>query len=224
MVDPANAIIFATVSQMVSANAKIAKTAMIAVAAVATMAANPLDMSDAAAVWKRIANDLGTLSGHLDNALAKGEDWIADDKDAFENSLTNFKGEIEQFRSSIGDVGTALETVSNVYMVSFVALIGFAGACLVILIGLVVLLFIPPASAAARVAIEGIGAALAVISAKMAILLGALAAAVAAMLGALAYGWANMKSTNAAIPTAADFEKIRINYEAPKTFEVKGDD
>ncbi|WP_320065902.1 hypothetical protein [Micromonospora sp. RTGN7] len=223
MVSVGNAVMFAAVKAMVEANAKIAKTALIAVVAVGTMAANPFDMSDAATGWKEMANDLGTLAGHLDSALGKGDDWTADDKDAFAASITNFKGEIEQFKSSVGDIAGTLEMVSNAYVVSFVALIAFAGACLVILIGLVVLLFIPYTSAAARVAIEIIGATLAALSAKIAVLLTGLAAAVAAMFAAVIYGWVNVNSRRASIPSAPDLEQIRIDYEAPRRFEVKGD-
>ncbi|MFE0589617.1 hypothetical protein CA850_06805 [Micromonospora echinospora] len=222
MVSVANAVMFAAVKTAVEANAKIAKTAVIAVVAVGTMAANPMDMSDAASVWKEIANDLGTFATHLDNALGKGDDWTADDKDAFADSLTNFKGEIEQFRTAAGDISSTLDTVSNAYMVSFVAVLAFAGACLVILIGLVVLLFIPHTSAAARAMIEFVGLALTALSAKVAVLLGGLGTAVAAMLAAVAYGSINMGSKGDSIPTAPDFEQIRIDYEAPRRFEVQG--
>ncbi|MEV0329219.1 hypothetical protein AB0H63_22645 [Micromonospora echinospora] len=210
------------VKQAVEANAKIAKTAIIATIAVGTMAANPMDMSDAASAWKEIANDLGTFATHLDNALGKGDDWTADDKDAFADSLTNFKGEIEQFRTAASDIAGTLDTVSNAYMVAFVALLTFAGACLVILIGLVVLLFIPHTSAIARGMIELVGATLAALSAKVAIMLSGLLAAVAAMIGAVAYGSINMGSKGDSIPAAPDFEQIRIDYEAPRRFEVKG--
>lgn len=223
MVSLGNALIFAAVKTMVEANAKISKTAIIAVVAVGTMAANPNDMSDAATTWKEVANDLGTLATHLDNALGKGDDWTADDKDAFAASLTNFKGEIEQFKSAVGDIAGTLELVSNAYMVAFVALLAYAGACLVILIGLVVLLFIPYTSAAARVAIEMIGATLVALSAKIAVLLGGLGAAVAAMFAAVAYGWVNLGSRSDSIPTAPDFEQVRVDYEAPRRFEVQGD-
>jgi hypothetical protein len=222
MVSLANAIIFVAVKQAVEANAKIAKTAIIATIAVGTMAANPMDMSDAASAWKEIANDLGTFATHLDNALGKGDDWTADDKDAFADSLTNFKGEIEQFRTAAGDIASTLDTVSNAYMVAFVALLTFAGACLVILIGLVVLLFIPHTSAIARGMIELVGATLAALSTKVAIMLSGLLAAVAAMIAAVAYGSINMGSKSDSIPTAPDFEQIRIDYEAPRRFEVKG--
>ncbi|MFI6821772.1 WXG100 family type VII secretion target [Micromonospora sp. NPDC050187] len=207
---------------VVEANAKIAKTALIAVAAVGTMAANPPDMSDAATAWKEIANDLGTFATHLDNALGAGDDWSADDKDAFAASFTNFKGEIEQFRTSVGDIAGTLELVANAYTVAFVALIAFAGATLVILIGLVVLLFIPHTSAFARVAIEMIGVALTAISTKVALLLGGLATAATALVAAVVYGWVNMNSRSASIPAAPDIEQIRIDYEAPRTFEVSG--
>ncbi|SCL35764.1 hypothetical protein GA0074692_4176 [Micromonospora pallida] len=222
MVTLANAMIFAAVKTAVEANAKIAKTAIIATIAVGTMAANPMDMSDAASAWKEIANDLGTFATHLDNALGKGDDWTADDKDAFADSLTNFKGEIEQFRTAAGDIASTLDTVSNAYMVAFVALLTFAGATLVILIGLVVLLFIPHTSAIARGMIELVGTVLAAVSAKVAIMLGGLATAVAAMIAAVAYGAINMGSKGDSIPTAPDFEQIRIDYEAPRRFEVQG--
>ncbi|WP_141725358.1 WXG100 family type VII secretion target [Micromonospora pallida] len=215
-------MIFAAVKTAVEANAKIAKTAIIATIAVGTMAANPMDMSDAASAWKEIANDLGTFATHLDNALGKGDDWTADDKDAFADSLTNFKGEIEQFRTAAGDIASTLDTVSNAYMVAFVALLTFAGATLVILIGLVVLLFIPHTSAIARGMIELVGTVLAAVSAKVAIMLGGLATAVAAMIAAVAYGAINMGSKGDSIPTAPDFEQIRIDYEAPRRFEVQG--
>ncbi|MGC4804366.1 WXG100 family type VII secretion target [Micromonospora sp. DT233] len=217
-----NAVMFAAVKAMVEANAKIAKAALIAVVAVGSMAANPFEMSDAATAWKEMANDLGTFANHLDGALGKGDDWTADDKDAFAASITNFKGEIEQFKSSVGDIAGTLEMVSNAYVVSFVALIAFAGACLAILLGLLVLLFIPYTSAAARVAIEGVGAVLAALSAKIAVLLSSLTAAVAAMFAAVAYGWINVSSRNKSIPSAPDFEQIRIDYEAPRRFEVQG--
>jgi hypothetical protein len=178
-------------------------------------------MSEAATAWKEMANDLGTLAGHLDNALAKGDDWIADDKDAFESSLTNFKGEIEQLRSAAGDIGGALDTVSNVYVVAYVTLVIFASACLVILIGLVVLLFIPYTSAAARIVIEQVGLVLTAASAKIALLLGTMATAVAAMVGGTLYGRVNINSRKSTIPDSADFEQIRIDYEAPRTFKVK---
>lgn len=222
MVSLGNALIFAAVKTAVEANAKIAKTAVIAVVAVGTMAANPPDMSDAATVWKDIANDLGTFATHLDNALGKGDDWTADDKDAFADSLTNFKGEIEQFRAAAGDIAGTLDTVANAYMVSYVALLTFAGACLVILIGLVVLLFIPYTSAAARAMIEMIGLTLVAISTKIAVMLSGLAAAVAAMVAAVAYGMVNVGAKTNSIPATPDFEQIRIDYKEPRRFEVQG--
>lgn len=218
-----NVLAFAAVKAMVEANAKIARTAGIAVVAVGTMAANPNDMSEAAAAWKEIANDLGTLSNHLGSALEKGGDWTADDKDAFEDSLTNFKGEIEQFRSAASDISGTLDAVSNAYLVAFVAVIVFAGACLVILIGLVVLLFVPHTSAIARTMIETVGATLATLSTKVAVLLGSLATAVAAMVAAVFYGRISINSRGGSMPTAPDFEQIRIDYEPPRRFEVKGD-
>ncbi|WP_405094391.1 WXG100 family type VII secretion target [Micromonospora sp. NBC_01412] len=223
MVSLGNALIFAAVKQMVEANAKIAKTAVLALVAVGSMAANPNDMSDAATAWKEMANDLTTFAAHLDSALGKGDDWTADDKDAFAASFTNFKGEIEQFKGAVSDIAGTLEMISNAYMVSFVALLAFAGACLVILIGLLALLVIPFSTAAAQAAITAIGLALTALSAKVAMLLAGLAAAVAAMFGAVAYGWVNIGSRSDSIPAALDFKKIQIDYEAPQRFEVKGD-
>ncbi|NBE81431.1 WXG100 family type VII secretion target [Micromonospora rubida] len=215
MFNPGNLLIFAAVKQAVEANAKIAKTAVLALVAVGSMAANPNDMSDAATAWKEMANDLTSFAAHLDGALGKGGDWKADDKDAFAASFTNFKGEILQFKGAVSDIAGTLEVISNTYMVSYVALLAFLLACLAILIGLLALLVIPLTTAPARAAIAQIGLAVTAVSTKVATLLAGLTAAVAAMFGAVAYGWVNIGSRNDSIPAALDFKKIQIDYEAP---------
>ena len=148
----------------------------------------------------------------MDNALAAGDDWIADDKDAFEASMINFKGEIEKLKTATSTVGSVLEVAANAYIVAYVAIALFAGACLVILLGLLVLLVIPHTSAFARAAIETIGALLVSVSAKIAVLLGAATTVMAGILATTVYAAMQIDSKTKSIPTRGatpDSDRLR---------------
>jgi hypothetical protein len=217
-----NALVVAAVQQAMRANTALTPTAIGALIAVGLTVANVPGMLDAKNEgWEKISTDLDTLVNHLDAALDKGEDWIADDKDAFENSLTDFKGKVAELKKSVDDIATALDNCSNAYMAAYVALAGLAAACLVILIGLAILRMYPPAAPGAQVMMLKVGAMLTYISTKITILLSTLLVGLTAFLGSTAYGWLQMKSERKGLPTAQDFEKLRIDYKPPTEFVAK---
>jgi hypothetical protein len=217
-----NALVVAVIQQNMRANAALAPTAIGALAAVATMVANVPGMMDANSNgWQKLSTDLDTLLEHLDGALAEGEDWIADDKKAFEASLKDFKGVVAELKQCVNDIGSALELCANAYIVAYVALAGLAVACLVILIGLAILRLYPPAAPGATALMMKVGTLLTFLSTKISLLMSTLLFGLATFAGSTVYGLMQMKAERKAIPTAQRFEQIRIDYKAPDKFLAK---
>lgn len=217
------AALLAMLENDAKACSKLAPTALLALAAVASVAANLPAMADADSEgWAQMSTGLDTLCTHLDNALGCGDDWIADDKTAFVASFTDFKAAIGEVRDFANSMSSTLDTCFNAYIAVYVALAAYLGVCLVTLIGLAVIRMVPATSVIAHNLMLYLGMAVTFVCTKTALLLSAFGTATGAALAGSLYIAFSVNSNSRKIPDSQEFEKIRIDYKEPVVFTALG--
>ncbi|MEV4534437.1 hypothetical protein AB0J82_11470 [Asanoa sp. NPDC049518] len=216
------ALLYGVIMTKLRISASLAPTAVLGVAMAASLATNPLGMYDAKSEgWDQISKRLGGMLAQIDQAMAQGDDWIADDKDAFETSIVNFKTELEALKKAAEDAGGMLVVTGTAFITIYIAIVTFVGAILVSLIALAVMRLNPFTAAPATALTMQLGLMINFFIGKVTIMFAGLATAAAAGLAAVGVGMLETKSARNTLPAPSRLEQLRIDYKKPAVFEAK---
>ncbi len=216
------ALLYAVIMTKLRITAGLAPTAALGVALAAGLATNPIGMYDATSEgWDQISKRLSGMLDQIDHAMAQGDDWIADDKQAFETSIINFKTEIQALKKAADDAGSMLVVTGTTFVTIYIAIATFVGAVLISLIALAVMRLNPFTAAPATALTLKLGLMVNFFIGKATIMFVALATAATAAFGAIAVGLLQTDSATDALPDPARLEQLRIDYRKPAVFEAK---
>ncbi len=216
------ALLYSVIMTKLRISAGLAPTAAFGVALAASLATNPLGMYDAKSEgWDQISKRLSGMIDQIDLAMARGDDWIADDKQAFETSIINFKTEIQALKKAADDAGTMLVVAGTAFVTIYIAIVTFVGAVLVSLIALAVMRLNPFTAAPATAMTMQLGLMINFFIGKATIMFAGLATAGAAAIAAVAVGMLQNDSAGDTLPDPARLEQLRIDYRKPAVFEAK---
>ena len=216
------AILFALAMTKLKASASLAPTAVGGVLLAASLSANPLGMYDAKSEgWDQVSKRLDGMLKHLDQAMAEGADWVADDKDAFARSLIDFKVEVQALKKVADDAGAMLAVAGTAFITTYVAILTFVGAVLLTLMALLVLRLNPITAGPATAMTLQLGNMINLFVAKVAVMVKALLVALAAGLAAVGVGLLQTRSAKNAVPAPARLRQLQIDYREPAVFEAK---
>ncbi|GIF62314.1 hypothetical protein Ais01nite_03490 [Asanoa ishikariensis] len=216
------ALLYTVIMTKLRISAGLAPTAALGVGLAALLASNPLGMYDAKSEgWDQVSKRLGGMLAQIDQAMARGDDWIADDKDAFETSIVNFKTEVEALKKAADDAGSMLALTGTAFVTTYIAIATFVGAILISLIALAVMRLNPFTAAPATALTMHLGVMINFFISKAAIMFVGLATAGAAALAATLVGWLETDSAGDTLPEPARLEQLRIDYKKPAVFEAK---
>ena len=216
------ALLYSVIMTKLRISAGLAPTAAFGVALAASLATNPLGMYDAKSEgWDQISKRLSGMIDQIDQAMAQGDDWIADDKQAFETSIINFKTEIQALKKAADDAGTMLVVAGTAFVTIYIAIVTFVGAVLVSLIALAVMRLNPFTAAPATAMTMQLGLMINFFVGKATIMFAGLATAGAAAIAAVAVGMLQNDSAGDTLPDPARLEQLRIDYRKPAVFEAK---
>lgn len=216
------ALLYSVIMTKLRITASLAPTAALGVALAASLATNPLGMYNAKSEgWDQISKRLSGMIDQIDHAMAQGDDWIADDKQAFETSIINFKTELQALKKAADDAGSMLAVAGTAFVTIYIAILTFVGAILISLIALAVMRLNPFTAAPATALTMKLGLMVNFFIGKAAIMFAGLATAGAAALAAVGIGMLQNDSAGDALPDPARLEQLRIDYRKPAVFEAK---
>lgn len=201
----------------------IAQSISVAALLSTAFVANVPDMFESAGEWDSMSSKLDTVGAALDQAKDDdGQNWVADDKQAFTDAVVDYKAELENAKSMCSMVSGVLLGIAIAYATYWMLVIALLAVATVALIACAALYFTPVAPAAKAQA-EAIGAfisatigiagkvALATFIAAGAIFTGAGVALIGAHWGVKGYGGEK----------GADFKQATVDWKPPSTFEAK---
>lgn len=216
------ALLFGVIMTKLRISASLAPTAVAGVAMAASLAANPFGMYDAKSEgWDQISKRLGGMIDQIDQAMTLGDDWIADDKQAFETSILNFKTELQALRKSADDAGAMLVVAGTAFVAAYIAILTFVGAILISLIALAVMRLNPFTAAPATALTMQLGLMINLLIGKVTIMVTGLLTALGGALAAIVVGVLQTGSAGDTLPAPARLEQLRIDYRKPAVFEAK---
>ncbi|SNS76772.1 hypothetical protein SAMN05421812_101711 [Asanoa hainanensis] len=216
------ALLYAVIMTKLRISAGLAPTAAFGVVLAASLASNPLGMFDAKSEgWDQVSKRLSGMLAQIDLAMERGDDWIADDKDAFETSIVNFKNEVEALKKAADDAGSMLVLTGTGFVTTYIAILTFLGAVLISLLALAVMRLNPFTAAPATAITMQLGLMINFFIGKATILFVGLATAAATAIAATVVGLKLTDSAGDIVPEPARLEQMRIDYRKPSVFEAK---
>jgi hypothetical protein len=181
-------------------------------------AADGEGMAKAELEWKQIGTQLDNMTERITNAQIKARaDWIAEDRDAFDNAVTDFKTKIGDGKNLFDNCGTAIGLLGKAVGLFWIYAAALAAVTLGVLIALAVLFAIPFVNAGAKAAAETVGNVAATLVNVGTTMLGKTLAIGAGVVSALATLVLNGMAFGSGGPDAAknEFKEVGISWTAP---------
>ncbi|WP_238006632.1 hypothetical protein KZZ52_46780 [Dactylosporangium sp. AC04546] len=176
-----------------------------------------LGYSDPFAIWtggeelKQAANHADVVKARITNANTKmNPGWVAEDKDAYLNTMTTYQKELDELKGYLTSTGTALQAVAVAYFafcVMAVTAAAFIFACLIAVLMAMATPGLPAVKAAAELAVSGIAM---VAGAAGKVLTGITAGATTILLAG--FGAKMFVGSEPGGVKGADFQAITIDY------------